>query len=168
MSLRSSKVLIKDGDFVITFNTELVTSCTTYGKILAIKERLGEWENEERVFQFDMTEHPEVLKQVIQCLSEHFEVIDVNETEEDYSTPTDAAIYRLETTGLATWFKLTFPSQDELDFAKELMGDEPRFSFTPFDSQLYALSVRFAPFYTAFEENRQYLIDVLGEPQSIN
>ena len=155
------KVLIKDGDFVIAFDPAKITkvTSTTQGS-----SKVFIYGADGDCWGIDASQHPSALAQAVKILSKYFEVIDVREEEgSEYDGSTDVT-YRFKKTGLSSWFKLTFPSQSEYDFAAELMKHEKAFKFKPWDKELYTMSVTFAPFYTDFNENRQLIYCILGEP----
>ena len=153
------KVLIRDGDFVIAFDPAKITkvTSTSNNKVIIYGVDGDSW-------LIDAIEHPKALAQVITVLSQHFEVIDTDdevEPEPGYASPD--AVYKIEKTGLAHWVKLNFPSQHELDFAKDLLETETRLEVTELND-LYVLSLSFAPFYSNYKENLQLIFNVLGEP----
>jgi hypothetical protein len=149
-----SKTIFKQDNFVMTLDPESVfhvsSSTTSY-----FFKHLGGCE------VIDFNKYPELAEEIMSKVVETFEVVDFT----DNHKPTPDVIYSMETFGLATWFKLKFPSQCECDFAAELLEYETQLKLKPWDKELYCLNVNFAPFYSNFEENRQLLIDILGEPQ---
>ena len=148
-------VLIKDDNFVIAFDPEKIKKVTTLasGTVVLYGEQGDNW-------LINTEKHPKAFTMIMKVLSKHFQVID---DDPEYYDGSPEVTYRFEKTGITTWFKLHFPSQSEYDFAAELMEYETAFRFKPQDA-LYSMLVIFAPFYTSFKENRQFIYDILGEP----